>query len=104
MLLEYRLGDFEKGGQIADVFGGRFGLAIEDSGGGYFGAVEVVGDLFEGELFDGFGVEEGCGCGGEGGVLGCLMRVSFSICLWSMDKRRLTSRVARDIVTNWAQV
>ena len=44
-------------------------MAVEDGSGGYFGAVEVVGDLFEGELFGRFGVEEGSGCGGEGGVL-----------------------------------
>ena len=48
-------------------------MAVEDGGGGYFGTVEVVGDLFEGELFGGFGVEEGCGCSGEGGMLGGLV-------------------------------
>lgn len=48
-------------------------MAVEDCGGGYFGAVDVMGDLFECELFGGFGVEKGCGCGGEGGVLGGLV-------------------------------
>lgn len=48
-------------------------MAVEDGGGGYFGAVEVVGNLFEGEFFGGFSVEEGRGCGGEGGVLGGLV-------------------------------
>lgn len=44
-------------------------MAVEDGGGGDFVTVDVVGDLLEGELFSGFGFEEGFGGDGEVGVL-----------------------------------
>lgn len=69
------MGDVEQGGQFLDVFGGGLGLAVEDGCGGYFIAADVLGDLFEAELFGGFGVEEGCGCDWEIGVLGGLVRL-----------------------------
>lgn len=75
LFFKQRFWDLKERGQVVDVFGRGFGLTVEDGGGGYFGAVEMVANLLKGELFAGFSVEEGYGCGREGGVLRCLTRV-----------------------------
>ncbi len=61
-------------------------MAVEEGGDGDFGAVEGLGDGFEGEGFGGFGVEESLGGDGEavdqgalwGWVSGCLAAIVCS--------------------------
>jgi hypothetical protein len=62
---ELLAGDAEQVGEFGDVFGRGLGLSVEECCDGYFGATEFLGDGFEVEAFDGFGVEEGFGGGGE---------------------------------------
>ena len=71
--LEGGMVDVEGLGELLDVLGGGSGLAVEESGDGDFVAAELLGEGFEGELFAGFGGEEGRGGAGEDRVLGGLV-------------------------------
>lgn len=69
MLREHIGTDPEDGGEVGDVFFGRFGLAVEDGCGCDFVAADVFGDGFEGELLLFLLCEEGRRRRGERGVL-----------------------------------
>jgi len=71
----------EQVGEFGDVFWRGLGLAVEEGCNGYFGAPEFVGNGFEVEAFDGFGVKEGFGGGGEAVDEGGLGFVFVSILL-----------------------
>lgn len=65
--MELGLRDIEGFGQVGDVLGRGFGLAVEEGGDGDFVAAEGLGEGFEGEVFGLFGGEEEGGLGGKAG-------------------------------------
>lgn len=103
MILQDLLRNFQEGSEIGDVLWRSLCLAVEDGCGCDFVATDVLGDLFEAEFLGGLGLEEGRGCGGEVGVLRCLLQSlvgTLSVGGWGIFWG-LTSSVARDMADNF---
>ena len=77
------MGDFQEGSELGDVLRRGLGLAVEDGCGCDFVATNVLGNLFEAEFLGSLGLEESRGCGGEVGVLRCLLRLLVST-IWAV--------------------
>lgn len=65
LLLQRAVLDFKDRRELFNVLGCSLRLAVEDGSDGDFIATELLSDVCEGELFSGFGGEEGVGLNGE---------------------------------------
>jgi hypothetical protein len=84
---ELRFRDSENSRQFLDIFGGGLGLAVEERCDCDFGASELRCDVFEGEGFLGFGIEECFGGSREAADEGALWIETVSLVeRWEMKQ------------------